>query len=395
MATQRRTRRGTSQLATTDNNSSGKEKSEIDAVLAEIRKRYGNASVTKASSIIQPVRIPTSIFMVDFALLGGIPSNRITMVVGEKHAGKTVFSDKCAGGAQRTFPNQKVAYVDVEGTHDTLWAQKLGVDTDEMIVAQPETGESAVDMADALVRTREVSLVVIDSIAALTPMKEIESSAEDAHVGIQARLVGGMIRKVSAGLIAERLRGHFVTVVFVNQYRTKIGGWSPTGEAKSIPGGRALEFCTSVQIVMKNKENQGKDRSGRGLDIVTENEHAFTVTKNKLNGGIRSGEFRLLRQDKDEYGLHEGDIDDLSTMLVYAKKFGAYSGGGSSWNLQFWEDDHNFRGLEDAITTIYQDPDMKQRLRDYLIWEQARVCGMDIAFLDRFTTPHNIEIEYE
>lgn len=365
--------------------------SELSDTMKEIQKRYGGNVMSSGSSIVQPLRIPTGIFTVDMCTLGGIPSNRCSMVVGERHAGKSVFAAKCTRGAQMTLPEQKVAYLDIEGTFDSVWAGKLGVNLDDLLVVQPETGESAVDIADALVGTQDVSMIVLDSIAALTPMKELEGSAEDALVGVQARLVGNMIRKVTAGLIRERNRGHFVTVLFVNQFRTKIGGFSPQGEPRSIPGGKALEFSTSLQLIMRNKETAGKDKAG--IDSMVENEHAFTVTKNKLNGGLRTGEFRLLRKDKEEYGLHEGDIDDLGTMLLFAKKFGAYEGGGSAWTLHFWDEEHKFRGVDDACATIYADEELRWKLRNYLIWEQASNQNMPASFLARFTDPYGIEVE--
>src|SRR5690606_3448584 len=118
---------------------------------------------------------------------------------------------------------QTVAIIDVEGTHDATWSEKNGVDQDKLLVVKPETGEMAVDTADALCSTKEVSLIVVDSIAALTPFKEVEDSADDQHVGLQARLVGRMVRKLTSTLISERNRGHEVTVLFINQYRMKIG----------------------------------------------------------------------------------------------------------------------------------------------------------------------------
>lgn len=192
---------------------------EIDDTLKAIRSKFGSNAAVPASSVPQPERISTGSFMLDFATLGGIPHNRISMFVGERHSGKSTMADKVAGNAQRQYPDQRVVKIDVEGTHDSTWAEKNGVDTDELILAQPETGEAACDMVDALVRTREVSLVIVDSIAALTPFKEIEGSAEDAHVGLQARLVGSMIRKATSALIAERNRGHLVTILFINQFR--------------------------------------------------------------------------------------------------------------------------------------------------------------------------------
>jgi recombination protein RecA len=387
MVSRARVRRAGASLSTSTN--VDKAKGEIADTIKEMRKRYGEGTVALGREIYQPERISTGIFTMDFNLLGGIPANRASMVVGERHAGKSTLANLIVANSQRKFEGQLPVYVDVEGTFDATWAEKLGVDLNNLYVFQPETGESAVDAADALVRTAEVSLVVIDSIAALTPMKEIESSAEDALVGVQAKLVSSMIRKTNAGMISERNRGHAVTLFFLNQFRAKIGGFAKFGEPKSIPGGRALEFATSVQIEIKNKENTGKDENEN--ESVTENEHSFKITKNKLNGGGRTGEFRLVREYDEKYDLAEGRINDAGTMLSVAKKFGAWSGGGSSWTLEFWDEERKMRGSDAAIIELYQDDDLRAKFRDYLIWEQAKHLNMPREFLARFTEPYGIE----
>lgn len=357
-------------------------KSEMDETVAAIHKRFGTNTAVRASSVEQPERISTGSFMLDLATLGGIPHNRVSMFLGERHSGKSTMADKTIGNAQRQYPDQQVVKIDVEGTHDSVWAEKNGVDTDALMLIQPETGEAAVDIADAMVRTRDVSLIVVDSIAALTPMKEIDASAEDAHVGLQSRLVSSMVRKVTAGLITERNRGHMVTVLFVNQFRTKIGGWAPNGGTpRSIPGGKALEYSTSLQVIFKNKESMGKDEYD--VETVGVNEHSFDITKNKLNSGPRQGEFRLLRVPDAEFDLAEAEIDDASTMLAYAKKFGAYTGGGQSWTLAFDNDEHKFRKLDEALTALYADRAFYWRLRNFLIRTQAEHLGMPESFLAR------------
>jgi recombination protein RecA len=354
---------------------------EFKTTMAGLRKRFGEASFHAAARGRQPDRISTNSFMLDFALLGGIPHNRMSMIVGEKHAGKSMLGDMCIAGAQRQYPDQVPIKLDIEDTHEAVWSSKLGVDQERLHVFHSETGESAVDAADALVRTKEVSIVVIDSIAALTPMREIETSAEeDAVIAMQSRLVGSMIRKVNAGLIAERNRGHYVTVLFINQFRMKIGvSW---GDPRSVPGGKALEFATSVQLIIKNKEKMGKDE--HDVEAVEENEHAFDIKKNKLNNGPRTGEFRICRISDPETGLTEGMVNDAETMLTYAKRFGAYTGAGSAWTLDFWDEEHKFRGIKEAITRLYEEPALKWKLRNFLICEQAQHLGMPTEFYERF-----------
>jgi len=385
--TRKRTRGGTAEI--TD-----KTPDELPNVLKEIGTRYGAHVVTTADSTVQPMRISTGVFLLDFCLLGGIPVSRGTMLLGKKHSGKTSLACLIASNAQTLFPEQRVVVMDIEGTFDTIWAAKLGVDLSTLLLVQPESGEAACDIVDGLIRTKEVSMVIVDSVAAISPMKEIDSSAEDVNVGLQARLMGTLLRKTTAGMIAERHRGHNVTPVYINQYRSKIGGGTGgfTGEPLMVPGGHALGFANSVEIKITNWE---KTKTVRGMDILSHNEHTFKIEKNKLHGGMRSGEFRLIRSFDSKLGLDEGAIDDGATLLAFAKTFEAYSGGGSSWTLHFWDEEHKFRGVEDAITSLYQNGELYTKLRDYLIWENAKFCGMDEEFLSRFTEHHGLNPEGE
>lgn len=367
---------------------------ELPDMLKEIGNRYGAHVVTTADKTMQPLRISTGVFLLDFCLLGGIPVSRGTMLLGKKHSGKTSLACLIASNAQTMFPDQRVVVMDIEGTFDTNWAAKLGVDLSTLLLVQPESGEAACDIVDGLVRTKEVSMVIVDSVAALSPMKEIDSSTEDVNVGLQARLMGTLLRKTTAGMIAERHRGHLVTPVYINQYRARIGGGTGgfTGEPLMVPGGHALGFANSVEIKITNWE---KTKTIRGMDILSHNEHTFKIEKNKLHGGMRTGEFRLVRSFDPKVGLDEGAIDDGGTLLAFAKTFDAYSGGGSSWTLRFWDEEHKFRGVEDAITNLYQNGSLYSKLRDYLIWENARFCGMDEEFLSRFTRAYDLDFNGE
>lgn len=342
---------------------------ELQGVIAAIRKKAGEKTLVMGDSVRQPFRIRTNIFTLDIALLGGIPHNRMTMFHGKKHSGKTTALYKTIAGAQMSQPDKTVVFLDVEGTYDEVWAAKNGVDTAKLIVVQPDTGEQAVDIAVTLVRTWETSLVAIDSLAALLPFKEEEGSAEDAQQpGLQSKLITSMLRKISGAQVTERKRGHFVTVLFTNQHRVKIGGYSPTGEPRSLPGGAALGHFTSVEVLFKNKENS---KEVGGMKTLTTNEHAFTIEKNKCNSGLRNGEYTLLRRDDEETGLPEGAIDDASTMLAFAKRSGIYTGGGRGWSLAFDDHDLKFGSGDEAAAAIYADGDLYEDLRTYLIVEEA------------------------
>ena len=353
-----------------------------DDLVKSFTSKYGNQSISVGRSLQQPERIPLSVFMMDFHLLGGLPVNRTSMVLGERSAGKTMIACKAIAGAQSLYDDKIPALVDVEGTFDSTWAEALGVDTSKLIVASPSSGEEAVDMSVELLRLNHVSLVVVDSVAALVPIKEIESDAEDSLVGAQARMTSSMVRKTTQAMIDMRKNGLYNTLLFVNQYRAKIGGFAGYGEPKSVPGGRALEYSTSVQLVIKNKETVRANAIG--IDSVAENEHAYSITKNKMNGGGRTGEFRVCRIPNEELGLGVGDVHDADTMLAYAKKFGIYTGGGSSWELALPSGTYKCRGSTDAMQRLYGERSLYWELRNYLIALNARELGMDEDFVSRY-----------
>lgn len=353
-------------------------KGEMADTIKAINKRYGDNTVHKADEILQPDRISTGSFMLDFCTLGGIPHNRVTMVVGERHAGKSMIASKIIASAQAQYPDRTPVLLDVEGTFDSTFASKLGVDTSAMPIIPCDTGEMAVDIADAMLGTEETSLLVVDSLAAMSPTKEIESSAEDQFVGLQARLIGSMVRKITSGLVRERKRKHYVTVLFLNQFRAKIGGYGH--DTRSIPGGKALEFSTSLQLIMKNKENKGRDAVG--VETMMYNEHPFTITKNKMNSGPRTGEFTLQRSYDEATGLEEGDIDNAPTMLTYAKKFDIYTGGGTKWRLEFGDYDYTFKKAAEAERALREDKEFAWALRNYLLQMQAANLGMPQDFIN-------------
>lgn len=358
------------------------EKSELEQVKAEIQKRFGAAVISRGSDVRQPWRIPLGIFSFDLATCGGIPHNRVSMFHGPKHSGKTTAAEKAIAGMQRSLPGLQAAFLDIEGTRDTTWAGKLGVDNDALVYAQPERGEDAVDIAEALLRTREIGLVVVDSVAALAPGKEIDDSATDpTQPGMQARLMAKFMRKAQAALIAERQRNHFVSLLVINQQRAKIGGWAPPGqEAIQTAGGKALGFANTLEVRFKNKENVTKDANG--FDTLDFNEHSFKIEKNKCNAGLRDGDYQLMRRDSDKFPLLEGDIDDAPSMLAHAKKIGCYSGGGKSWKLEIPDFSYTFGNAEEAILYLYENRDVYWQLRCHLIADHAARLGLPQYFIN-------------
>lgn len=355
--------------------------SEIEEVLKAVRKKNGDQSVVYGGQILQPYRIPLGIFTFDYATLGGIPHNRFTMFDGAKHSGKTTASLRAIRGAQQTMEGQSAVLVDVEGTYDSVWGEKIGVDNDKLHVVRPDTGEQAVDITVGLAHARETSLIVIDSLAAMLPQKEQEASAEDSLVGQQSRLITSMLRKVNGAMIAERKRGHFISVLLINQQRAKIGGWAPNGgEALSNPGGKAVGFFTSLEARWKNKEVL---KATGGVDELAFNEHTFSIGKNKMNAGIRSAEFRMLRRDDEDLGLEEAAIDDAETMLAFGKRYGLFTpgkpGGGT---LEFADISQSFKSIAEAVKFLYENTEVYWALRCSLIASHAQSLKMPPAFVE-------------
>lgn len=366
---------------------------ELSKVLAELRKQHGDKSVINGSQVVQPWRIPTGVFSFDLATLGGLPHDRISMVHGPKHSGKTYMAMRSIMGAQQTLPGQQAVLIDVEGTYESVWSGKIGVDNDNLLVVRPDSGEQAVDISNALVSTLGVSLVVVDSLAALVPHKEQEEDADKALVGLQSKLITRMLRVISSAQIAERKRGHHVTVLLLNQQRTKIGGWAPAGmEPISLPGGKALGHFTSLEWRMKNKETISKDSEGR--ETLAHNDHAFTLEKNKLNAGYRTGDFRLIRRDEPSTGLTEGEVDDAPIMLSYAKMNGWYTGSPKAgYSLEFGEYEAvHAANAEQMVRTIYSDRDYMWALRSHLIATEAERQGMPDWYVEYLRTGVAVDV---
>lgn len=340
----------------------------LDQVMAEAGTRYSKNTIRNASVIPQFLHIPTNIFTLDMALHGGVPETLITMFYGWESSGKTTVAMRVAGEAQRKYPDRKVVFIDAEGTFSPVWAKAHGVDLERLIIVQPETGEQAVDIADAVLRATDTSLVILDSLPALMPTKELEKSAEDATVALQARLVGLFMRKATNALIEARKEGLSPTLLVINQWRSKI---AMMGDTRNLPGGNALKFFVSARVELLNKEFLGKDE--HDVETVDYNEHSFRITKNKTGVGIRTGEFHMIRNPSHHLG--QGFIDEARTVLTYAKKFGVFTGGGASW--RFDDVDYKFGRMQEAADYLYSDLDYFASLKNRLIGIQREHAGMN------------------
>src|SRR5215470_15964910 len=314
----------------------------IEQALNQIERRFGKGAIMKLgeASKIQVEVIPTGSIALDLALgVGGIPRGRITEIYGPEASGKTTLGQHIIASAQRA--GGYAAFIDAEHALDRTYAARCGVDINNLLISQPDTGEQALEIVDALIRSNAIDVVVIDSVAALTPRAEIEGEMGDTHVGLQARLMSQAMRKLTSAISSSN-----TSVIFTNQLREKVGVMFGNPEVTS--GGKALKFYASVRLDIRRTDTikQGQDVMGSRTRV--------RVVKNKVAPPFRVAEFDIMYSE----GIsREGGLIDLGLEMGLVKKSGAWFNVG---------DIRLGQGRENAKDFLRQNSDVAGALEEQI-----------------------------
>ncbi len=316
--------------------------SALSRAVQQIEKQFGKGSLMKLDGPIQPIEgINTGSISLDIALGGaGIPRGRIIEIFGPESSGKTTLTLHIIGNAQRA--GGVAAFIDAEHALDPSWAKRLGVQLDDLLVSQPDSGEQALEICEMLVRSNAVDVIVIDSVAALIPRAEIEGEMGDSHVGLQARLMSQALRKLTGAVSKSK-----TTVIFINQLREKIGVMF--GSPETTPGGRALKFYSSIRIDVRRT---GTIKEG---EVSTGNRTRARVVKNKIAPPFREAEFDIMFDRGISY---EGDLVDLASLGNIIEKSGAWYNYKSTRLGQ---------GRENAKYFLSENKDLADEIRDAVL----------------------------
>ena len=321
---------------------SGKEAA-LDRVIAQIEQQYGQGAIMQMdeNAYAKIEGISTGALSLDIALGGaGIPRGRITELFGPESSGKTTLALHVIAQAQKG--GGVAAFIDAEHALDTTWAKRLGVDVSSMLVSQPDTGEQALDIAEMLIASNSLDVIVVDSVAALTPKAEIEGEMGDTHVGLQARLMSQAMRKLTAIISKSR-----TALIFINQIRMKIGVMF--GNPETTPGGRALKFYSSMRIDLRRITTLKDAKGAIGSRVRAR------IVKNKIAPPFRDTEFDIMFDSGISY---EGDLLDLGLAEDVVQRSGAWINYG---DLRLGQ------GRENAKTYLQENIELRDEIKDKIL----------------------------
>ena len=328
----------------------------IEMAVGQIEKQFGKGSIMRLGqrgAIAQIEFVSTGSISIDYALgVGGLPRGRVVEIFGPESSGKTTLALQVIAEAQKT--GGKAAFVDAEHALDAKYAQKLGVDLENLLVSQPDNGEQALEIVEVLIRSNSVDVVVVDSVAALVPKAEIEGEMGEAQMGLQARLMSQALRKLT-GVVSKSK----TTLIFINQLREKIGVMF--GNPETTTGGRALKFYASVRIDIR------RIASIKDGDQVVGGRTRVKVVKNKVAPPFREAEFDIM------YGegiSREGDLLDLAVEKRIVEKSGAWFAYGG---------DRLGQGRENAKQFLKENPEIRQTIEDRVRRDLGMVREAEVA----------------
>jgi recombination protein RecA len=335
----------------------------IDLAMSQIERQFGKGSIMRmgdGAGRTYIEAIPTGSIALDLALgVGGIPRGRVTEIYGPESSGKTTLAQHVIAEAQKL--GGVAAYIDAEHAFDPIYAERCGVNLEELLISQPDTGEQALEIAETLVRSGAVDVVVVDSVAALVPRAEIDGDMGDAHVGLQARLMSQALRKLTGAISRSR-----TSVVFINQLRMRIGVMF--GNPETTTGGQALKFYSSVRLDIRRIESikQGQDTIGIRVRVK--------VVKNKVAPPFRQAEFDIMYNE----GISaEGSVLDVGTDLGIVRKSGAW---------YYLEEERLGQGRENAKEFLRANPDVMQDIQQRIRQTSPELRARDEVQQDEATS---------
>lgn len=379
----------------------------LEKLIRQANKKYGEGTIIRGNDYPTLQRVSTGIFALDVEIGGGVPKGRIVIFTGNESTGKTTVSKLTIAQFQRTCRNcmrrmdnldvgevccenpepHKAFFVDIEGTFDPVWFEALGGDLGSLYLSQPQFSEQAVDIVEAVIRTGDVDIIVVDSIAMMSPAEEVEKSAEDLIVGTHAKLINRMMRSIQAAfnsLGSQNKRKP--CVILINQLREKVG--IMFGNPTVMPGGKGQKFANSIMVSFSARGSERlyetignkEDRKPVGTTL------RFVVDKNKTFPPHRRGQFTLYTDDSEEYGVIKGEVDNEIQIVRYGVRFGLITKSGSWFTYKnvkeqgegamgraILENTSLREGLENALIDLILGSGSKQDVQDDDFYEEEEV----------------------